>query len=163
MDPARALSAPALPDCRTPCAYRWRRLPATPGCPLADHSSQQFNQLPQRLGADLATNAHPGTTAKYDLNDAVAVGAPRPIAIRRDCDWDHRAAFDHRLRQQLPPPSEQLIAVHIVAPRHDRHDAPGTCVSATIWRFNASEYCRRFAALGCCLVSTTPLVDTCSA
>src|SRR5690348_3236435 len=125
MDPARALSAPALPDCRTPCAYRWHRLPATPGCPLADHSSQQFNHLPQRLGADLATNAHPGTTAKYDLNDAVAVGAPRPIAIRRDCDWDHRAAFDHRLRQQLTPPSEQLIAVHIVAPRHDRHRRTG--------------------------------------
>src|ERR1700730_17831330 len=38
-------------------------------------------------------------------------------------------------------------------------DAPGTCVSATIWRFNASEYCRRFG----CLVSTKPVVDTCSA
>ena len=42
-------------------------------------------------------------------------------------------------------------------------EAPGACVSATIWRFNASEYCRRFVALGCCLVSTTPVVDTCSA
>ena len=38
-------------------------------------------------------------------------------------------------------------------------DAPGTCVSATIWRFNASEYCRRFG----CLVSTKPVVDTSSA
>jgi hypothetical protein len=31
-------------------------------------------------------------------------------------------------------------------------DAPGACVSATIWRFKASEYCRRFVAPGCCLV-----------
>src|ERR1700726_383386 len=37
-------------------------------------------------------------------------------------------------------------------------DAPGACVSATIWRFNASEYCRRFVAPAC-LVSTKPLVD----
>ena len=35
-------------------------------------------------------------------------------------------------------------------------------VSATIGRFSASEYCRRLAAPGC-LVSTKPLVDTCSA
>src|SRR5215470_1512663 len=41
-------------------------------------------------------------------------------------------------------------------------DAPGSSVSATIWRFNASEYCRRFVAPAC-LVSTKPLVDTCSA
>jgi hypothetical protein len=33
-------------------------------------------------------------------------------------------------------------------------DAPGSCVSATIRRLNASEYCRRFVAAGCCLVST---------
>jgi hypothetical protein len=38
-----------------------------------------------------------------------------------------------------------------------------TCVSDTIWRFNASEYCRRFVRPGCCLVSTKPVVDTCSA
>ncbi|HJY51093.1 MAG TPA: hypothetical protein VJ349_21025, partial [Stellaceae bacterium] len=42
-------------------------------------------------------------------------------------------------------------------------DAPGACVSATSWRFNASEYCRRFVSPGCCLVSTKPVVDTCSA
>ena len=41
-------------------------------------------------------------------------------------------------------------------------DAPGTCVSATIWRFNPSEYCRRLVVPGCCFVSTNPLVDTCS-
>jgi hypothetical protein len=41
-------------------------------------------------------------------------------------------------------------------------DAPGACVSATIWRFNALEYWRRFVAPAC-LVSTKPLVDTCSA
>jgi hypothetical protein len=41
-------------------------------------------------------------------------------------------------------------------------DAPGSSVSATIWRFNASEYCRRLVAPAC-LVSTKPLVDTCSA
>src|SRR6516165_5981588 len=38
-------------------------------------------------------------------------------------------------------------------------ETPGACVSATIWRFSASEYCRRSGRL----VSTTPLVDTCSA
>jgi hypothetical protein len=37
---------------------------------------------------------------------------------------------------------------------------PGACVSATIWRFTASEYCRRFVAPGCFLVSTKPVVDT---
>jgi hypothetical protein len=42
-------------------------------------------------------------------------------------------------------------------------DAPGASVSATIWRFNASEYCRRFARPGRCLVSTKQLGDTCSA
>src|SRR5215472_993096 len=41
-------------------------------------------------------------------------------------------------------------------------EAPGACVSATIWRFNASEYCRRFVAPAC-LVSAKLLVDTCSA
>jgi hypothetical protein len=28
-------------------------------------------------------------------------------------------------------------------------EAPGACVSATIWRFNASGYCRRFVGPGC--------------
>jgi hypothetical protein len=36
-------------------------------------------------------------------------------------------------------------------------EAPGACVSATICRFNASEYCRRFVALAR-LVSAKPLV-----
>jgi hypothetical protein len=33
---------------------------------------------------------------------------------------------------------------------HDT-DAPGASVSATIWRFNASEYSRRFVGPGCCV------------
>ena len=28
-------------------------------------------------------------------------------------------------------------------------DAPGACVSATVCRFSASEYCRRFVGLSC--------------
>jgi hypothetical protein len=30
-------------------------------------------------------------------------------------------------------------------------DAPGSSVSATIWRFNALEYSRRFVGPGCCV------------
>ena len=133
----------------------------------ADRSSQQFDHLPQRLRADFAAQAHPCSTAKCDLDDALAFRPPRPTvtsstAIRRDLDRHHCAAFDHCFRQQLPPPSEQLVAVHIRRRATIDTDAPGACVSDTIWRFNASEYCRRFIRPGCCLVSTKPVVDTCS-
>ena len=97
------------------------RPPAIPECPPADRSSQQFDHLPQRLRADFAAKAHPCPTAKRYLDDALALRPPRPAAIRRDRDWHHCAAFHCCLRQQLPPPSEQLVAVHIMAPRHDRH------------------------------------------
>jgi len=63
-------------------------------------------------------------TAKSYLDDAIAIRPPRPSAIRRDRDWHHCAAIDRRLRQQLSPPSEQLVAVHIMTPRHDRHRCP---------------------------------------
>jgi hypothetical protein len=69
--------------------------------------------------------AHPCTTAKYNLDDAIAIRPPQLITIRGDFDWHHCAAFHHRLRQQLPPPPEQLVAVHIVAPRHNRHRGSG--------------------------------------
>src|SRR5262252_2092509 len=118
-DPARAPSALVPPGCRTLYAYRWHRPPAIPGCPAAESSSQQFNHLSQRLRADLAAQAHPCPTAKHNLDDAVAIRPPRPIAIGGNFDWHHRTAFHRRLRQQLPPPSEQLVAVHIVTPRHD--------------------------------------------
>jgi hypothetical protein len=60
-------------------------------------------------------------TAKRNLDNPLAIRPPRPIAIRRDRKWHHCAAFDRCFRQQLPPPSEQLVAVHIVTSRHDRH------------------------------------------
>ena len=63
--------------------------------------------------------------SKGDLDDAVAIRPPQPIAICGDFDWHHSAAFHHCLRQQLPPPSEQLVAVDIVAPRHNRHRRTG--------------------------------------
>jgi hypothetical protein len=81
-------------------------------------------QSPQRLGADFAAQAHPCPTPKRDLNDALAIGPPRPTVIRRDLDRHHCAAFDHCFRQQLPPPSEQLVAVHIMTSRHGRHRRP---------------------------------------
>src|SRR5689334_8077315 len=146
MDPARAPSAPAPPDCRTPCACRWRRLPATPECPPAESSSQQFNDLPQRLGADLATQAHPCTTAKRDLDNPFAIRPPRPVAIRRDLDRHHCAALDRCFRQQLPPPSEQLVAVHIMPPRHDRHRRTGhlrLCHHLALQRFGILTTLRR--------------------
>src|SRR5204863_4917266 len=34
---------------------RWRPPPATPGCPAADHSSQQFDNLSKRLNPCLGT------------------------------------------------------------------------------------------------------------
>jgi len=49
-----------------------------------------------------------------------------------------------------------------MAPRHDRYRRPRRLRLGHIWRFSASEYCRRFVAPAC-LVSTKLLVDTCSA
>ena len=124
-DPARAPSALVPLGCRTLSACRWHRPPAILGCPTAESSSQQFDHLTQRLGADLTTQAHPCPAAKRDLDDALAIRSPRPIAIRRDLNWHHCVAFDLCFWQQLPPPSEQLVAVHIVTSRHDRHRRSG--------------------------------------
>jgi hypothetical protein len=102
-DPARAPSAPVAPDYRTPCACRWRPPPAIRGCPPADCSSQQFDDLTQRLGADLAAQAHPRPTAKGDLDDAVSIRPPRPVAIGGDfrlAPW----------RRFPPPPSATAAA-----------------------------------------------------
>jgi hypothetical protein len=60
-------------------------------------------------------------SARIPRDDALAIRPPRPTVIRRDLDRHHCAAFDHCFRQQLPPPSEQLVAVHIMTSRHDRH------------------------------------------
>jgi hypothetical protein len=121
--PEHCLGLP--PGDRTPYACRWRPPLAIPGFPPADRSSQQFDHLPQRLRAD----AHPCPTPKPHLDDALAIRPPQPTvirstAIRRDLDRHHGAAFDHCFRQQLPPPSEQLVAVHIMTSRHDRHRRP---------------------------------------
>ena len=105
-NPLRMSVAPAASDTRVPAARPF---------------TQQVDHLPQRLGADLAAQAHPCPTPKRDLDDALANRPPRPTAVRRDRDRHHGAAFDHCFRQQLPPPSEQLVAVHIMMSRHDRH------------------------------------------
>src|SRR5205814_5515446 len=109
MDPAPAPSGPAPPSYQSLCAYRWYPPPAIPGCPPADRSSQQFDHLPQRLRADLAAQAHPCPTPKRDLDNALAIRPPRPTVIRRDLDRHHGTAVDPCFRQQLPPPSEQLV------------------------------------------------------
>src|SRR5204863_6967073 len=128
--------------------------------------------LPQRLRADLAAQAHPCPTAKRDLDDAFAIRPPRPTALRRNLDRHHGAAFDHRFRPPLSTTAfgnscrrhlnSWLLFTSWRRATTDT-DAPAACVSATIWRFSASEYCRRFVGPACCLVSTKPVVDTCSA
>src|SRR4051812_42017853 len=50
--------------------------------------------------------------------------------IRRDLDRHHGAASDCCFRQQLPPPSEQLVAVHIMAARHGRDRRPSMTETA---------------------------------
>src|SRR6202045_4878119 len=98
-----ALNTTTIP--RLTRSRRHQLLVIAPGCPPADCSSQQFDHLPQRLRADFAAQAHPCSTAKRDLDDALAIRPPRPTVIRRDLDRHHCAAFDHGFRQQLPPPS----------------------------------------------------------
>ena len=49
-------------------------------------SSQHFDNLPQRLGADLAAQTHPPPTPRRDLDDALAIRPPRPTVIGRDLD-----------------------------------------------------------------------------
>jgi len=142
-DPASAPSGPAPPGCRTLCACQWRPPPATPGCPTADRSSQQFDYPPKSLRGDLPAKAHPCTTTKRDLDDALTIRLPRSAVIRRDLNRHHRAAVDHRLWQQLPPPLEQLVAVHVMAPRHESTPTnpapaspprpPGPTITPTRW------------------------------
>src|SRR5437868_14685969 len=84
--------------------------PAIRACPPADHSSQQFNHLPQRLGADLATTAHPCTTAKRTLDNPLAIRPPRPSLIRHDRVRNQSAASDRPSPQWLRPPSEPFVA-----------------------------------------------------
>jgi hypothetical protein len=59
--------------------------------------------------------------------------------------------------RRVPPPgsSPPPAAAHT--------DEPGSSVSATTWRLNASGQFRRFAKRAARLVSTEPLVDTSSA
>src|SRR5437667_292995 len=83
--------------------------------------------------------------------------AAAPV-FRSDLDRHCGASFDPCLRQQRRPPSEQLVAVTSLRRATIDTDAPGAIVSATIWRFGASGYCRRLVAPGCWLVSTKPLV-----
>jgi hypothetical protein len=103
-DPDPARSAPAPPGCRTPCACRWHPPPATLGCPPADRSSQHFDNLPQRLGADLAAQTHPPPTPRRDLDDALAIRPPRPTVIGRDLDR-HPLFYQNRVFiPRAPPP-----------------------------------------------------------
>ena len=106
-----------------------------------------------RKGFDsLAAQAQPGATAKRNLDNPLAIRPPRPSSISRDRDRQHGAALDRCFRQQLAPPSEQLVAVHIVAPRHYRHRRSGHL------RFRHQLALQRFRILPtlCC---TRPLLS----
>src|SRR5215467_8717564 len=131
-DPARAPSALVPPGCRTLYACRWHRPPAIPGCPAAESSSQQFNHLSQRLRADLAAQAHPCPTAKHNLDDAVAIRPPRPIAIGGISTGTiaplSTAAFGNSCRHHR---NSWLLFTSWRRATIDT-EAPGTCVSATI-------------------------------
>ena len=47
-------------------------------CPPATVSSQQFEHLPKCIAADLVAQAYPRTTAKRNLDDALAISPLRP-------------------------------------------------------------------------------------
>jgi hypothetical protein len=68
------------------------------------------------LGADLATKAHPCTTAKRNLDNPLAIRPPRPTLIRHDRDRNHCAAGDHCLRQQLRGGIARCPPIPIMAP-----------------------------------------------
>jgi hypothetical protein len=113
----------------------------------------KFDHLPQRLRADLAAQAHPRPTAKHNLDDAVAISASWAITTAAISTGTiallSTAASGNSCRRHW---NSWLLFTSWRRGTIDT-DAPGTCVSATIWRFNASEYCRRFG----CLVSTKPV------
>jgi hypothetical protein len=102
-------------------------------------------KLPEDTVAEIVSNGLLGEQY-LSLVPGLAIRAPRPTAIRRDRHRHHCAAFDHRLRQQLPPPSEQLVAVHIMTPRHDRHRRPRRqrlCHHLALQRFGILPTLRR--------------------
>src|SRR5213082_3919898 len=74
---------------------------------------------------------HPRAAAELNLDKPSSLH-PTParerLRLRHNLDRHHRAALGLHtrfLRQQLPPPFEQLVGVHIMPPRHDRHRRAG--------------------------------------
>src|SRR5205823_2049721 len=126
-DPCRVPSAPAPPGCRSPSACRSPPPPARSACLPASRSSQQLDDLPKRLRRDLAADTHPRAAAKLNLDKPSSLH-PTPtrqvLRPRHDLDRHHRAAlhFGGQLfRQYLPASFEQLVSVHIMPSRHQRH------------------------------------------
>src|SRR3954470_3623636 len=127
--PCPRRSAPASPSRQSPCAYRSRRPPTTPECPLATRSPQQLDHLAQCPWQDLAANHHPRAAAKLDLDKPgplrpSSTRVPLRLRFRLDRHRNHLTRLDHCagfLRQLRAPPFEQLIGVHVVPPCHDRY------------------------------------------
>ena len=162
-DPARAHSAPAPPGCRNPCACRWRPPPAIPGCPPADihrSSSISCRSVSELTSPRRRTRAPQPNVISMTLSRPVRRGRPSSGAISTGTIAPlSTTAFGNSCRRHR---NSWLLFTSWRRATIDT-DAPGASVSATIWRFNASEYCRRFVGPGCGLVSTNPIVDTCSA
>jgi hypothetical protein len=53
------------------------------------------------------------TTAKRDLDDALAIRPPRLTVIRRDLDRQHGAASDHRFLQTLATGLRQQLDLRL--------------------------------------------------
>ena len=95
--PVPARSAPAPPDCRTPCACRWRPPPAIPACPPASRSSQQLEHLPQRPRRHLAAHAYPRPAGQGDLDRAASPCSRARLArLRHNLHRQHRGALRRR-------------------------------------------------------------------
>jgi len=137
-----------------------------PRAPPASPSSQQLHHLPQCLRRNLAADAQPRTATELDLNKPCSFDpSARRSALRRRHDLDRH----HRVALRLPGGAFGSISRRHLNSwfvfRSCRRatietDEPGSSVSATTWRLNASGQFRRFPTRGVRLVSTNPLVDT---
>jgi hypothetical protein len=82
---------------------------------------QQLDDVSKDFRCSVAADADPNTAAKLDLDAATSIRSSWPLRfLRDDLDWQHRRTFGiRRLRQQLTPPQEKLVRVHIITPGDD--------------------------------------------
>ena len=105
---------------------RARRQPHPRARRQTDHRSSSITC--RSVSGDTSPRTH--TRAPQAKVISIDAAAPRPrrvdgsLALRHDLHRQHGDASLRRrrlLRRHLPPPFEQLVGVHVMAPRHDRN------------------------------------------